>query len=167
MPGMQSTSSKWFAWSTTLGTPDGKERFQNGPAETLSASSQYLNSTLSPFRSFNAFLADDSVSFSSVAKAFRRSFQEQGSSSDPRLYSAGLEYIPIDVHVPVLDVQNIPELPEMRMLSNAVVQGFFDPGRRDYEMIFRVLAQHIHGRTLYYLSSICLIFLFSNTYRGS
>jgi hypothetical protein len=78
--------------------------------------------------------------------AFREAHNELAYSPDPRLASAGYEYIPADVHVPVLDVQNLPALPSDRVLSNAVIQGFFDTDRRDYDRIFNELIQNLYGK---------------------
>ncbi|OBZ66784.1 GDP-mannose 4,6 dehydratase [Grifola frondosa] len=58
-----------------------------------------------------------------VAKAFRREFDNRADSVDPEIYSAAYEHIPIDVHVPVLDIKNLPEKASNRSLSKAVIQG--------------------------------------------
>ena len=82
----------------------------------------------------------------SVVKAFHQAHGELSYSSDPKLSSAGYEFIPADVHVPVLDIQDLPVLPQERILSDAVIQGYFDSSRRDYERIFNQLSQDIHGK---------------------
>ncbi|KAJ7928846.1 hypothetical protein B0H13DRAFT_2652777 [Mycena leptocephala] len=59
-----------------------------------------------------------------VAAAFRRSFLINADSPDASIRSAGYEYIPVDVHVPVLDVP-----------------GPFYTDRRDYLEIFSELKE--------------------------
>jgi len=71
-----------------------------------------------------------------VAHTFRQNFNELADSADLVVRSAGYEGIPIDVHPPVLPLPNLPEHPHNRSLSKAVIQGSFDPARRDYTNIF-------------------------------
>jgi hypothetical protein len=78
-----------------------------------------------------------------VVKAFHKAHAELAYSPDPKLSSAGYEFIRADVHVPILDLPNLPSLPPKRVLSNAVIQGYFDTSRRDYERIFTQLIQDI------------------------
>ena len=47
----------------------------------------------------------DGVYLFSVAKTFRKKFQGIARNSDLRLGSAGYEHIPVDFHVPILDIQ--------------------------------------------------------------
>lgn len=81
----------------------------------------------------------------SVANAFRASYRRLASDPDPLIYSAGYEYIPIDVHVHILDILNLPALDPTRTLLNAVIQGFLDSHWRDYERIIHRLLEYIHG----------------------
>ncbi|KAG6919187.1 hypothetical protein DXG01_008485 [Tephrocybe rancida] len=74
-----------------------------------------------------------------VAHSFRESFNTLADSTDPVVRSAGYENIPIDVHVPILPLPNLPERPTSRPLSKAVIQGSFSMDRRDYNNIFEEL----------------------------
>ncbi|KAG9224550.1 hypothetical protein CCMSSC00406_0002299 [Pleurotus cornucopiae] len=74
-----------------------------------------------------------------VAQGFRRSFNELADSKDPKIRSAGYEYIPIDVHVPILDVPRLPQTLADKVLSKAVIQGSFNMDRRDYAHLFEDL----------------------------
>ncbi|KAI8984936.1 hypothetical protein BD414DRAFT_489771 [Trametes punicea] len=74
-----------------------------------------------------------------VAKAFRDKFAVQAESPEPLLYTAGYDYIPVDVHVPVLDIPNLPVKPYPRHLEKAVIQGTLDSNRRDYPRVFKDL----------------------------
>jgi hypothetical protein len=80
-----------------------------------------------------------------VAETFRTRFQEHAASSDPVMYSAGYEDIPIDVHVHIIDVQDLSEYSPNRTLSNIVLQGFLDINRRDYAGIFQDLIDSLHS----------------------
>ncbi|KAL6297970.1 hypothetical protein BKA93DRAFT_745058 [Sparassis latifolia] len=79
-----------------------------------------------------------------VANSFRKVFDGHADSPDPHLYTAGYEYIPADVHMPVLDIPDLPTRPLNRTLSKAVVQGTFSTERRDYEHIFGELIASLH-----------------------
>ncbi|KAF8071768.1 hypothetical protein FPV67DRAFT_1560545 [Lyophyllum atratum] len=79
-----------------------------------------------------------------VATSFRESFDALADSRDPILRSAGYENIPVDVHVPVLALPNLPERPRGRPLTKAVIQGSFDTVRRDYINIFKDLNASLH-----------------------
>ncbi|KAH9853389.1 hypothetical protein C2E23DRAFT_822865 [Lenzites betulinus] len=79
-----------------------------------------------------------------VAKTFRDRFATKAEEAEPLLYTAGYDYIPIDVHVPVLDIPNLPAKPLPRYLSKAVIQGTFSVGRRNYPGIFRDLIASLH-----------------------
>ncbi|KAJ7849783.1 hypothetical protein B0H13DRAFT_1644880 [Mycena leptocephala] len=78
-----------------------------------------------------------------VATAFKRSFLINADSSDPSIRSAGYEYIPVDVHVPVLDLPAAVDPRPTRILSDAVIQGSFDTARRDYLEIFSELKESL------------------------
>jgi hypothetical protein len=99
-------------------------------------------------------LADTSVvhfftlnKWNSVAKAFKRKFEDHATDPDPVFYSAGYEYIPADFHSPIFNFTNLPEMPPTRTLTHAVIQGSYDTDRRDYNHIFEQLLQSLHGIT--------------------
>ncbi|KDQ54573.1 hypothetical protein JAAARDRAFT_38258 [Jaapia argillacea MUCL 33604] len=75
-----------------------------------------------------------------VAHAFHEFFQDL--ADEPELIASGFEYIKTDVHVPVLDLPPRTRTPS-QVLSQAVVQGFFSPERRDYARLFQELTQAI------------------------
>jgi len=81
----------------------------------------------------------------SVAAAFRTKFAGLADSSDPDLYGSGYEYIPVDVHVPVLPVWEPKEKDSSASLSSAVIQGSFTIHRRDYLGVFADLQQSLAG----------------------
>lgn len=58
---------------------------------------------------------------------------------DPELLNAMYEYVPIDVHVPVLDLPDYGVRSTADKITRVVVQGNFDPTRRDYTHIFKDL----------------------------
>ncbi|KAI0366212.1 hypothetical protein BV20DRAFT_952667 [Pilatotrama ljubarskyi] len=74
-----------------------------------------------------------------VAKTFADRFAMQAESPEPVLYTAGYDHIPIDVHVPVLDIPELPVKSLPRYLAKAVIQGTFSIDRRNYPGIFRDL----------------------------
>ncbi|KAJ6623988.1 hypothetical protein B0H10DRAFT_1785286 [Mycena sp. CBHHK59/15] len=78
-----------------------------------------------------------------VAVAFRRSFLISADSTDASIRSAGYEYIPIDVHVPVLDIPLAKDPQPSLILSDAVIQGSFSADRRDYMHIFAELIESL------------------------
>ena len=80
----------------------------------------------------------------SVAKAFRRHFNDLSNSLDPKLRTASYDLIPIDVHVQVLDIPRLTDKFEKSILSNAVIQGSFSEDRRAYQSIFKELIQCLH-----------------------
>jgi hypothetical protein len=59
----------------------------------------------------------------SVAAAFRRSFRISADSPDASIRTAGYEYIPVDVHIPVLDIPMAVNERRSHILSDAVIQG--------------------------------------------
>ncbi|KAF7356316.1 putative eukaryotic translation initiation factor 5 [Mycena venus] len=71
-----------------------------------------------------------------VAAAFKKTFLINADSPNATIRSIGYEDIPVDVHVPVLDVPLAVERSPSRILSNAVIQGSFSTVRRDYLAIF-------------------------------
>lgn len=79
-----------------------------------------------------------------VKGAFRTKFDALADSTEPLLYTAAYEHIPIDVHIPVLDVPNLPEKDPRRTLAKAVIQGSFDTSRRDYYRFFDEMIQSLH-----------------------
>jgi hypothetical protein len=81
----------------------------------------------------------------SVATAYRKSCKDLAGSLDPKLHSAGYGLVPVDVHVPILDIPQLPDKSGRSILSNAVIQGTFDGGRRAYSDIFKDLIKHLHG----------------------
>ncbi|OBZ71969.1 hypothetical protein A0H81_08138 [Grifola frondosa] len=60
-----------------------------------------------------------------VAKSFRKDFSNKADSIDPAVYTTGYEHIPVDVHVPLLDIPDLPTKPANRALSKAIIQGTF------------------------------------------
>jgi hypothetical protein len=84
--------------------------------------------------------------FYSVSQGFRKLFDEKADSTDPILYNAGYENIAIDVHVPVLDVPIATSNPAAETLSQVVIQGSFDMGRRSYARIFSELLETLAGQ---------------------
>ena len=81
----------------------------------------------------------------SVAKAFINKFAEAADSHDPSMFAADFEHVSIDVHVPVLDIPNLPVKQSPRHLTKAVIQGKFEIERRDYTRIFQELIQSLNG----------------------
>ncbi|KAI0766182.1 hypothetical protein BD413DRAFT_481527 [Trametes elegans] len=80
-----------------------------------------------------------------VARAFRDRFSVQAEDPEPLLYTAGFDHIPIDVHVPVLDLPSIPVKVLPRHLTTAVIQGSFSVDRRNYPRIFRDLISSLRA----------------------
>ncbi|KAJ7476079.1 hypothetical protein FB451DRAFT_1034412 [Mycena latifolia] len=78
-----------------------------------------------------------------VADAFRRSFLVSADSPDASIRLAGYEHIPIDVHVPVLDIPVTVDHRPSRVLSDAVIQGTFAADRRDYMEMFAELKESL------------------------
>ncbi|KAI0750671.1 hypothetical protein C8Q80DRAFT_1100193 [Daedaleopsis nitida] len=79
-----------------------------------------------------------------VAHSFQDKFAALADSPDPTVYTAGYQHIPIDVHVPILDVQSLPMKQNPRHLSKAVIQGTLTSDRRDYRRIFKELIASLH-----------------------
>ena len=77
--------------------------------------------------------------------SFRKVFNQHADSTDPALYTAGYESIPIHVHVPALDLPSLPSKDPSRSLSKAIIQGTFNVGRRDYVRFFADLIKSLHG----------------------
>lgn len=85
----------------------------------------------------------------SVARAFRHKFLTLADSIDPAINSAGYENIPVDVHVPILNLTYGNILPHPiasnSKLSSAVIQGSFNADRRDYSRIFQDLSTSLES----------------------
>ncbi|KAH9479942.1 hypothetical protein JR316_0008539 [Psilocybe cubensis] len=80
-----------------------------------------------------------------VGNTFLRKFEDLARSTDVAIKSAGYEYIPVDAHIPILDLQGLPERTSInRPFSNAVIQGSFSADRRDYTRIFADLNHSLH-----------------------
>ncbi|KAH9479939.1 hypothetical protein JR316_0008536 [Psilocybe cubensis] len=80
-----------------------------------------------------------------VGNTFLRKFEDLARSTDVAIKSAGYEYIPVDAHIPILDLQGLPERTSTnRPFSNAVIQGSFSTDRRDYTRIFADLNHSLH-----------------------
>jgi hypothetical protein len=79
-----------------------------------------------------------------VGKTFWKEFKDLSDSLDPKLHSAGLGLIPIDTHVPILDLPDLPDKSGKRVLTNAVIQGSFDESRRAYPYTFNNLIRSLH-----------------------
>ncbi|KAK7055565.1 putative eukaryotic translation initiation factor 5 [Favolaschia claudopus] len=81
-----------------------------------------------------------------VAASQKLAFLARADSRDTTMRSAGYEYIPVDVHIPVLnvvlDTLRASESPR-KMLSNAVIQGNFAHERRDYRNFFADLMKSL------------------------
>ncbi|KAF7336776.1 putative eukaryotic translation initiation factor 5 [Mycena venus] len=78
-----------------------------------------------------------------VAAAFKRSFLINADSPNATIRAAGYEYIPVDVHVPVLDIPVAVDHSPSRILSDVVIQGSFATDRRDYLEIFSELKESL------------------------
>jgi hypothetical protein len=83
----------------------------------------------------------------SVGRTFRKTLNERADSAQAELYTAGLAYVPIDVHVPILDIPHLPvgDFDPSRMLTRAVIQGSFALDRRDYTAFFAEMISSLHG----------------------
>lgn len=62
-------------------------------------------------------------------------------------HRVGFEYIPVHVHIPVLPLKLPPKPAKNEMLTNAVIQGSFDPNRRDFEGVFKDLIDELTGQS--------------------
>jgi len=80
-----------------------------------------------------------------VGKSFRSRFKQLADNPDPELLNAMYEYINIDIHTPVLDLPNYGVRSSGDKISRAVIQGNFDPTRRDYTHIFKDLLDALRG----------------------
>ena len=81
----------------------------------------------------------------SVKNSFQEKFDSIADSSDRDLHTAGYQYIPIDVHVPILDIPDLPIKPLPRQLATAVIQGTLVGDRRDYHRFFDDLIASLRG----------------------
>jgi hypothetical protein len=112
----------------------GRRQFHCGLGGIRSVFYQYLNSELQAV-SLSFELSHACHETPSVAKGFRHSFDLEAE----RDLGAGYEYIPIDVHVPILDIPDLPGHSAQRIPSNIVIQGSFATDRRDYLHFFEEL----------------------------
>ena len=80
----------------------------------------------------------------SVADAFRNEFKNLSDSLDLKQHTAGYEVIPVDVHVPILNLPDLPDKSGRKILSTAGIQGSFGD-RRVYDVIFQDLNRSLHG----------------------
>ena len=80
----------------------------------------------------------------SVAKAFLHMFAEAADSREPTLSASDFEHVPVDVHIPLLDIPNPPVKTSPRHLTKAVIQGKFEMERRDYARIFQELIDSLN-----------------------
>ncbi|KAF7345367.1 putative eukaryotic translation initiation factor 5 [Mycena venus] len=78
-----------------------------------------------------------------VAVAQRRAFLSKADSLNASVRSAGFEYIPVDAHIPVLDIPVAAQPNPSRVLSTVVIQGNFAHERRDYRNIFADLKESL------------------------
>lgn len=74
-----------------------------------------------------------------VGRAFRTKLREVADKPDPHSYDALLEFVDIDVHVPVLDLPEYGTRSTSAKVSRAAIQGSFQLARRDYVNVFRDL----------------------------
>jgi len=79
-----------------------------------------------------------------VGGAFWKEFKDLGGSLDPKLHSAGLGLVPINTHVPILDLPHLPDKSGRQVLTNAVIQGSFAEDRRAYPYTFENLIRSLH-----------------------
>ncbi|PIL36619.1 hypothetical protein GSI_00308 [Ganoderma sinense ZZ0214-1] len=79
-----------------------------------------------------------------VAKAFLHMFAEAADSHEPTLSASDFEHVPVDVHIPLLDIPNLPVKVSPRHLTKAVIQGKFEMERRDYARIFQELIDSLN-----------------------
>ena len=79
-----------------------------------------------------------------MAEAFRTEFKNLSDSLDPNLGTAGYDVIPVDTHVPIFNLPNLPDKSTRKKLSTAAIQGSFGD-RRVYDVIFQDLNRSLHG----------------------
>jgi hypothetical protein len=53
--------------------------------------------------------------------------------------------VPVDAHIPILNLSGLPDKSGRKVLSSAVIQGSFDPVRRAYFDILKDLIRNLHG----------------------
>ena len=111
--------------------------------------SVYFPFPSSAYPSSDYFITSISLSsICSVARAFRKEFKDLAGSADPILRSAGYELVPVDAHVPILDLRRFSNKPRNQILSNVAIQGGFDWNRRFYGDIFGDLNRSLQGLLL-------------------
>lgn len=86
----------------------------------------------------------------SVTRAFQDVLKGFAASPDPIFRSAGYEHVLVDTHVPILNISP-PTRHTRGKLSNAVIQGFISPHKRDFDRLFHDLVQALHGQYVCYL----------------
>ncbi|KZP29682.1 hypothetical protein FIBSPDRAFT_815775 [Athelia psychrophila] len=78
-----------------------------------------------------------------VTRALQGFLKTFAASPDPVFRSAGYEHVLVDTHVPILNIST-PTRHHLGRLSNAVIQGTFDPSVRGFDRIFQDLVRAIH-----------------------
>lgn len=96
-----------------------------------------------------AHLTLDSNLWHRVGRAFRTKLREVADKSDPQYYDALLEFVDIDVHVPVLDLPEYGTRSTSAKVSRAAIQGSFQLARRDYANVFRDLITELECEFLF------------------
>ncbi|KAL7414541.1 hypothetical protein BDY24DRAFT_385586 [Mrakia frigida] len=76
-----------------------------------------------------------------VKRAFLYHFDLWADTADT--HQVGYEYVPVHVHIPVLPLKLPTKPAKNEMLTNAVIQGSFDPNRRDFEGVFQDLIEEL------------------------
>jgi hypothetical protein len=124
-------------WQTRI--PDWSRR---DSIRLLPISEQWASNVLS-----GIFNNESDLTTTSVGRTFRKTLNERADSAQAELYTAGLAYVPIDVHVPILDIPHLPvgDFDPSRMLTRAVIQGSFALDRRDYTAFFAEMISSLHG----------------------
>lgn len=84
-----------------------------------------------------------------VGRAFRTKLREVADKPDPHSYDALLEFVDIDVHVPVLDLPEYGTRSTSSKVSRAAIQGSFQLARRDYANVFRDLIAELECEFLF------------------
>ncbi|KAG8964016.1 hypothetical protein FRC03_002300 [Tulasnella sp. 419] len=85
-------------------------------------------------RSFRILSISDHVS-----NYFRKSLSERSDSPDPNEYSALMEYVKIDQYYIIAPIQDPIRKPANSGLVTALIQGNYEPYRRDYANFYRDL----------------------------
>ena len=138
MPDRTTRNSSSSVSSTTNPTRNGRLLSRLGHPAGLCA---FSLSDISTFGTADNLYARNNVPIPtySVGRAFRTHLQELADNADPAHYKALLEYVDIDVHLPVLDLPEYGERSTSKKVSRAAIQGSFQAARRDYVNLFRDL----------------------------